>query len=72
MRKLTVLLSLFVLALSPAIVAKQANADSYSESSISATTSETDKWVIRLATDFGVLQNNLEEMIAHQRVSDAT
>ncbi len=73
MQKLTVLLSLFVLALSPALVATQAKADSNSVSTISATSqSETDKWVIRLATDFGVLQNNLAEMIAHQGVSDAT
>ncbi len=73
MRKLTVLLSLFVLALSPALVSTQAKAGSDSGSTISATSqSETDKWVIRLATDFGVLQNNLEEMIMHPGVSDAT
>ena len=73
MRKLTVLLSLFVLALSPALVSTQAEAGSNSGSTISATSqSETDKWVIRLATDFGVVQNNLEEMIRHPGVSDAT
>ena len=72
MRKLTVLLSLFMLALSPVLVTTQAKAGIYSVGSISATTSETDKRVIRLVTDFGVIQNNLEEMIMHPGVSDAT
>ena len=72
MRKLTVLLSLFVLTLSPAIVPTQANVASTSGSSISAIPNQTDERVIRLAADFGVLQNSLEEIVMYQGVSEAT
>ncbi len=34
--------------------------------------SETDQWVIRLASDFSIIQSNLEEMIVHYNVSDRT
>ena len=34
--------------------------------------SQTDQWVIRLASDFSIIQSNLEEMIAHYNVSDGT
>ena len=73
MRKLPILLSLFALVLLPAALTSQAQAGSTSDSSYSVNSqSETDQWVIRLATDFGVLQNNLEEMIMHPGVSDGT
>jgi hypothetical protein len=73
MRKLSILLSLFALVLLPAALTSQAQAGSYSDSSTSVNSpGETDLWVIRLATDFGVLQSNLEEMIMHPGVSDGT
>ncbi|MFP6740651.1 MAG: hypothetical protein VCD33_03335 [Alphaproteobacteria bacterium] len=73
MRKLSILFSLFALVLLPAALTSQAQAGSYSDSSPSINSpGETDLWVIRLATDFGVLQNNLEEMIMHPGVSDGT
>ena len=34
--------------------------------------SQTDQWVIRLASDFSIIQSNLEEMIVHYNVSDGT
>lgn len=73
MRKLPKFFSLFALVLLPAAFSSQAQAGSTSDSSYSVNSqSETDQWVIRLATDFGVLQNNFEEMIVHPGVSDGT
>ena len=34
--------------------------------------SQTDQWVIRLASDFSIIQRNIEEMIVHYNVSDRT
>jgi len=34
--------------------------------------SQTDQWVIRLASDFSIIQSNIEEMIVHYNVSDRT
>ena len=35
-------------------------------------TGQTDQWVIRLASDFSIIQSNIEEMIVHYNVSDRT
>ncbi len=35
-------------------------------------TDQTDQWVIRLASDFSIIQSNIEEMIVHYNVSDRT
>lgn len=73
MRKLSIFLSLFALVLLPAALTSQAQAGKYSVSSTSVNSpGETDLWAIHLATDFGILQNNLEEMIMHHGVSDGT
>ena len=34
--------------------------------------SQNDQWVIRLASDFSIIQRNIEEMIVHYNVSDRT
>ncbi len=34
--------------------------------------SQNDQWVIRLASDFSIIQSNIEEMIVHYNVSDRT
>ena len=34
--------------------------------------SQTDQWVIRLASDFSIIQSNIEEMIVHYNVSERT
>lgn len=73
MRKLTVLLSLFMLAMSPVVTSTPVGAGSNSGSPVSATSqSEIDTWVVRLAIDFGVFQNTLEEVITRPGVSDST
>ena len=34
--------------------------------------SQMDQWVIRLASDFSIIQSNIEEMIVHYNVSERT
>ncbi len=34
--------------------------------------SQTDQWVIRLASDFSIIKSNIDEMIVHYNVSDRT
>ena len=73
MRTFTILLSLFTLFLLPACANTQSatNGSASAPGSVSSL-NQSDQWVIRLATDFSVIQSNLEEMITHPGVSDRT
>ncbi len=73
MRALTTLLSLFTFAmLSAAITTPSAAGGRDLTPKVESQLNQTDQWVIRLASDFSIIQSNLEEMIVHYNVSDRT
>lgn len=73
MRVFTTLLSLFTFVMLSASITTESAAGGYDQApALENQLSETDQWVIRLASDFSVIQNNLEAMIVHYNVSDRT
>ena len=73
MRKLTILVSLFALAVLPACVTTQSQIGAASQpQAYAGTTSQINQDVIRTATYFEVLQANLENMITHPKVREST
>ena len=73
MRVFTTLLSLFTFVmLSASIVTPSAAGGNDLNQQVQSQPSHADQWVIRLASDFTVIQSNLEEMIVHYNVSDRT
>ena len=73
MRAFTTLLSLFTFVmLSASITTPSAAGERDLTPKVERQHSETDQWVIRLASDFSVIQSNLEEMIVHYNVSERT
>ncbi len=73
MRALTTLLSLFTFVmLSAAITTPSAAGERDLTPKVESQLHETDQWVILLASDFSIIQSNLEEMIVHYNVSDRT
>ncbi len=73
MRAFTTLLSLFTFVmLSASITTPSAAGERDLTPKVESQLDTTDQWVIRLASDFSVIQSNLEEMIVHYNVSDRT
>ncbi len=68
MRAFKTLLSVLTLVMLSASITTETTAG---ESQVSQA-SQTDQWVIRLASDFSVIQSNIQEMIVHYNVSDRT
>ena len=73
MRAFKTLLSVLTLVMLSASITTQATAGENQATPQSVgKVSQTDQWVIRLASDFSVIQSNIEEMIVHYNVSDRT
>ncbi len=73
MRVFTTLLSLFTFVmLSASVTTESAAGGNDLTPRLERQLSQTDQWVIRLASDFSIIQSNLEEMIVHYNVSDRT
>ena len=73
MRAITALLSLFTFVmLSTSITTETTAGENDLTPRLVGQTSQTDQWVIRLASDFSIIQSNVEEMIVHYNVSDRT
>lgn len=73
MRAFTTFLSLFTFVMLSASFTTQAAAGETDQTpALENQLNETDQWVIRLASDFSIIQRNLEEMIVHYNVSDRT
>ena len=73
MRVFTTLLSLFTFVmLSASVTTESAAGGNDLTPGLESQLNQTDQWVIRLASDFSIIQSNLEEMIVHYNVSDRT
>ncbi|MCH7942836.1 MAG: hypothetical protein IIB67_06360 [Proteobacteria bacterium] len=73
MRVFTALISLFTFVmLSASITTESAAGGNDLTPRVENQLNQTDQWVIRLASDFSIIQSNLEEMIVHYKVSDRT
>ncbi len=73
MRAITTLLSLFTFVmLSASITTPSAAGERDLTPKVERQLNQTDQWVIRLASDFSIIQSNIEEMIVHYNVSDRT
>lgn len=73
MRILTTLLSLFTFVmLSASMVTESTAGGNDLTPGEESRLNETDQWVIRLASDFSIIQSNIEEMIFHYNVSEPT
>ena len=73
MRVFTALISLFTFVmLSASITTESAAGGNDLTPRVENQLNQTDQWVIRLASDFSIIQSNLEEMIVHYKVSERT
>ena len=73
MRAFTTLLSLFTFVMLSASVTTPSTAGERDLTpKVESRLDTSDQWVIRLASDFSVIQSNLEEMIVHYNVSERT
>ena len=63
---------LTLVMLSASITTETTAGESQLSSTLAGQVSQTDQWVIRLASDFSIIQSNIEEMIVHYNVSDRT
>ena len=73
MRTFKYLISVLTLVmLSASITTETAAGENQSTPRLVGPASQTDQWVIRLASDFSIIQSNIEEMIVHYNVSDRT
>lgn len=73
MRAFTTLLSLFTFVMLSISTTTESTAGGNDLTPrLESQLNQTDQWVIRLASDFSIIQSNLEEMIVHYNVSDRT
>lgn len=72
MRIFIILFSVFVFVMSTSISTSSTAGEHALIIESESRLSQIDQWVIRLASDFSVIQSNLEEMIVHYNVSDKT
>jgi len=63
---------LTLVMLSASFTTETTAGESQLSSRLAGQVSQTDQWVIRLASDFSIIQSNIEEMIDHYNVSDRT
>lgn len=72
MRKFLMLISLLTFIVMTASIASPAMAGESIHNIKTLEISQTNRWVIRLASDFTIIQSNIDEMITHYNVSDNT